>query len=70
MVPKHVHALHLILKQFSHYKHIITLKLPTLEQVQQLTQQADYVFSVNSREADLHIPICVHHHLFSFCWAK
>ena len=64
IVPKCTCGLHTInnLKQFNHYMHIPTLKMSTIRQIQLLIQQGDYAFSIDLKDAYLHIPIVKHHH--------
>ena len=52
------------LKQFNHYLHIPSFKMPTIRHVQQLIQHGDYVFSIDLQDAYLHIPNVKHHHCF------
>ena len=39
--------------------------MPTIRHVQQLIQHGDYAFSIDLKDAYLHIPIVKHHHHFS-----
>ena len=49
---------------------ICTFKMPTIRQVWQLIQQGNYAFSIDVKDADLHIPFFNHHHHFcTFCLA-
>ena len=52
------------LKYFNCYVHISSFKMPTIRHVQQLIQHGDYAFSIDLRDAYLHIPIVKHHHIF------
>ena len=67
VVPKHTGGLHPILnlKQLNHYIYIPKFKVPTIRHVQQLIQCADYVFSIDVKDAYLHIPFVKHHCCFS-----
>ena len=53
VVPKHTGGLWPILnlKQFSHYLHIPSFKMPTIRHVQQLIQHGDYAFSIDLQDA-------------------
>ena len=42
---------HTQFKQFSHYMHIPTFKIPTIRHVQQFIQQGDYAFSIDFKDA-------------------
>ena len=44
--------------------YIPSFKMPTLKNVGQLIQQGDFAFSIDLRDAYLHIPIVKHHHHF------
>ena len=66
VVPKRTGGLRPILnlKQFNHYMHIPSFKMPTLKTVWQLIQQGDYAFSIDLQDAYLHVPIVKHHRQF------
>ena len=56
-------------KQFNCYMHIPTFKIPTVRKVGQLIQQGDFAFSIDLKDAYLHIPIVKHHHHFlKYVW--
>ena len=65
VVPKHTGALQPILniKQFNHFLHIPSFKMPAIRHVQQLIQHY-YAFSIDLQDAYLHIPIVKHDHHF------
>ena len=43
--------------------------MPTIRHVLQLIQHGDYAFSIDLKDANLHIPIVKHHlHLLQFVW--
>ena len=52
------------LKQFNHYMHIPTSKMPTIRQVWLLIQQGDYAFPIDLMDSYLHISIVKHYHNF------
>ena len=59
----------LTLKQFNHYMHIPTFKVPTIRHVQQLIQHGDHAFSIDFKDAYFHISIVkYHHHFLWFVW--
>ena len=66
VVPKHTGGLWPILnlKQFNHYLHIPSFKMPTIRHVWQLIQLGDYAFSIDLQDTYLHIPFVKHHHPF------
>ena len=45
------------LKQFNHYMHVPSFKMPTIRHVWQLIQHDDYAFYIDLWDAHLHIPI-------------
>ena len=63
VVPKHTGVLSpiLSLKWFNSYVQITTFKMPTIRQVLQFIQQGNYAFSIDLKDAFLHIPIVKHH---------
>ena len=70
VVPKHAGGVQSIhnLKQFNHYLHIPSFKMP-IRHVWQLIQHGDHSFSIDLQDAHLHIPIVKHHHhFFQFVW--
>ena len=64
VVPKHIDGLRPLLnhKQFNHYLHIPYFKMPTIRQVWHLIQCSDYAFSIDLKDANLHIPVVKDHH--------
>ena len=46
--------------------HMPTFCMPTTQQVQQHIQQGDYAFSIDLKEAYLHIPVVKPHHFLHF----
>ena len=72
VVPKHTGGLCCILnlKQFNCYMHIPTSKMLTIWHVQQLIQYAFYDFSIDLKDAYLHIHIIKHHHHFYNLFGK
>ena len=71
VVPKHTGGLWPILnlKWFNCSLHIPSFKMPTNRHVWQHIQWGDYAFSIDLKDAYLHIPIVKHHHQFlSFFW--
>ena len=57
------------MKCFNHYMHIPSFKVSNLKHVWQLIQHGDYAFSIDLRDAYLHIPVVKHHHHFlHFVW--
>ena len=66
IVPKDTGGLRsiLYLKQFNHDMCIPVFKMPTIRYVGQLIQCGDYAFSIDLKDAYLHIPIFKHHHHF------
>ena len=48
--------------------HILTFRIPSIRQVQQLNQQGDYAFSVDLKDAYLFIPIKYKHCIQYFVW--
>ena len=61
-VPKHIGGLWPILnlKQINCYMHIPTFKMLTIRHVWQLTQCGDYAFSIDFKDAYLHILVGKH----------
>ena len=73
VVPKYTGGLWPILnlKQFNHYLHIPSFKMPTILHVWQLIQHDDYAFFIDLQDVYLHIPIVKHHHhFFTICLAQ
>ena len=71
VIPKYAGGLQpmLSLKQFNCYLDIPTFKMHTIRQVQQLIQQGNYAFSIDLKDAYLHIPIVKHQcHFLHFVW--
>ena len=68
MVPKHMGGLQFMLnlKKFNIYMHIPTFKMPIIRQISQLIQQGYYAFSINVKDAYLHVPIVRQHHFLHF----
>ena len=66
VIPMHLGGLQPILNfnKFKYYMYISTFKIPNIKQVWQLIQKGDYVFSVDLKDADLHILLVKHHHLY------
>ena len=52
------------LKQFNHYLHVASFKMPNIRHVLQCIQNGDYAFSIDIRDAYLHIPNVKHHYHF------
>ena len=71
VVPKHTGGLHpiLSLKHFNRFMHIPSFKMPTLKHVWQLIQHGDYAFSIDLKDAYLHVPIVKHHPHF-LCFVR
>ena len=46
-----------------------TFKMPTIEQVWQLIEQGNYAFSIDIKDAYLHIPM-VKHHFFLYIFGQ
>ena len=69
LVPRHSGGLQPILnlKQFNHYMHICTFKMPSNRYGNLFN---DYGCSINFKKAYLHIPIVKHHcnFFFRFVW--
>ena len=55
----------LSLKQFNCYMHIHTFKILTIRHIWQIIPQGNYAFSIDLKDAYLHIPIGKHHCQFS-----
>ena len=73
VVPKHTGGLWPILnlKQFNHYIHIPNFKMFPIRHVWQVIHCGGYAFSIDFKDAYLHIPIVKHHHhFFTVCLAK
>ena len=64
VVPKHTGGPWPILnwKHFNHYIHVLSFKMPTIRHIWQLIQHGDYAFSIDLKDAYLHIPFVKHHH--------
>ena len=62
VAPKYLDGLcsFLNLKQFNHYMHIPSFRMPTIKQLWQLIQHGDYVFSIDFKDAYLYVPIVKH----------
>ena len=56
------------LKHFNHFMNIPSFKMPTLKNVWQLIQQGDFAFSIDLRDAYLHVPIVKHHCHLEVSW--
>ena len=57
------------LKQFNHYLYIPSFQMATIRNVWQLIQHGYYAFSINLKDAYVHIPIAKHHCVFLlFFW--
>ena len=69
VVLKHTGGLWLTLnlKQFNYYLHIPIFKMPKIRHVWKLIQHGDCAFSIDHRDANLHIPI-VKCQSFLFVW--
>ena len=68
VIPKYMGGLCPIcnIMQLNHYMYITKLKMPTVKQVWQLTEQ--YVF-LSSWDDHLHISVVMHHcHYLHFAW--
>ena len=66
VVPRHTGGLQPILnlKTFNNYLHIPSFKKPSVRHVWHLIQYGDYTFSIDVKDAYLHIPIVKCHHCF------
>ena len=51
------------LKQCNCYMHSPTSEMPTIRHVSELIQCGDYAFSIDLKDAYLHVPINHHHFL-------
>ena len=54
------------IKWCNHCMHIPTFMMPTIRDVQQLLHSGDCAFSIDLKDACLHIPTVKHHHFVQF----